>query len=242
MKKLISFGLALAMILSLFTATCFATDAILDSEECASGPTGSRPARAEVIAEWQATHDESAELAALEMVPVPVATNATWINIPHFLYYAQIKKDSCGATAVRMALYGLTRSAPSEETIREGCKWESGVGTYMDNCAAYLNEAQDIYTYEDMYTRHTLLFNTNLYNAINAGAPPIVGIAISTEEGWYYNTSGHAITIQGVMSDKSEYKIADPWGGYVNRQDWKQYEKPSDKLFLAYDVNQGYIA
>ena len=72
--------------------------------------------------------------------------------------------------------------------------------------------------------------------------PAIVGIVVTENDGWYYDTTGHFITIQGVMSDKSKYKIADPWGGYANNSQCVQYEKNSDELWDAYHWAHGYIA
>lgn len=194
MKKTLSLVLALAIMSSMSTATCFAVDIDAAAEDSSTGPSGSLRARAEVIEEWQASNNEEEELAALEAEPAPAVANATWVNISDFVYYGQQKKDSCGAAAVRMALKGLTGTAPTETAARKGCKWESGVGTYMDNCTAYLNEEQDLYAYDDKYSVLRSLFDNNLYDAIDAGAPPIVGIAITTDDGWYYNTSGHAFT------------------------------------------------
>lgn len=235
--------LALTIAFSLSSVTCFASDtSSITSDGINGGPSGSLPARPEVIAEWQATNNEAAELAELRTALVPTATNATWVNISGFVYYGQQMSDSCGAAAVRMALRGLTGTAPAESVVRTGCQWVSGTGTYMDKCRAYLNGEQSLHTYDDKYSILKSLFNNNLYNAISDGAPPIVGIAITEDEGWFYDTSGHALTIYGVLSDKSEYKIADPWGGYVNMSAWKQYEKSSSELWTAYDRNQGYIA
>jgi hypothetical protein len=141
-----------------------------------------------------------------------------------------------------MALKGLTGITYSESTIRTGCQWSSSTGATLENCTTYLNSEQSIYDYDDKYSVLKSLFNSNMYNAVSDGAPPIVGIVTTTEDGWFYNTSGHALAIYAILSDKSQYALADPWGGYADNDDWKWYTKTDDDLFDAYDWNKGYIA
>lgn len=253
-KRLFTIIMSFIMVVSLVPISAFAAEAEgfpvpleenygmlpQNVDAISSVPSGSLPARQEVISQWMATNSE-AEAASISKDEV-VARAATWTEISDFYYYAQEKSTSCGAAAVKMALKGLTGTTYAESTVRTGCKWVDGVGTYMDNCTAYLNSVQDLYNYDDKYSVLKSLFNSNMYNAVNNGAPPIVGIAATEEDGWFYNTSGHALTIYAILSDKSKYAIADPWGGYAGNDDWKWYTKTDSVMFAAYDWNQGYIA
>lgn len=241
MKKILSTFFVFMMIMSL-CVPCLAADTSVEISSIES-PSGSLQARPETIARWNTEYDEALELATLEdELPVNATAAAGWYNISNFTYYGQEKSTSCGAAAVRMSLKALTGDDPTEEATREGCNWLSGVGTYMDNCCAYLNEAQSLYTYEDKYKVAKSLFTYNLYTAIkDDNAPPIVGIAITEDEGWFYDTTGHALTIYGSKRDRTAYKIADPWGGYADEPNWELYQKSADDLWYAYDSGQGYI-
>jgi len=206
-----------------------------------SAPYGIQSARPEVIEQWRATNNEAELASALEDEAATLAA-ATWVEIDDFYYYGQEKSTSCGPASVKMALKGLTGITYSESTIRTGCQWSSSTGATLENCTTYLNSEQSIYDYDDKYSVLKSLFNSNMYNAVSDGAPPIVGIVTTTEDGWFYNTSGHALAIYAILSDKSQYALADPWGGYADNDDWKWYTKTDDDLFDAYDWNKGYIA
>lgn len=254
-KRVFALTMSLLMMISMVSMSAYAAEASdfptpleetgvkisRNVDVVSSTPGGSLPARKEVIEQWVESNNEF-ELAADLNSEVATAGAATWVEIDDFYYYGQETSTSCGAAAVKMALKGLTGVTYSESTVRTGCQWVEGVGTYMDNCTAYLNSVQSLYDYDDKYSVLKSLFNSNMYSAVSDGAPPIVGIAITREDGWFYNTSGHALTIYAILSDKSAYAIADPWGGYVDNDDWKWYTKTDDVMFEAYDWNQGYIA
>ena len=74
-------------------------------------------------------------------------------------------------------------------------------------------------------------------------APPIIGMAFSSNDGWLYSSGGHFMSVYGAMSDKSEFALADPWIGYSNSglsgNSWS-YSKSATDIFNAYNsVNIG---
>lgn len=249
MKKIITLSVVVVFLLSIICTNCFAyenttnnTDDDSSSSNSSIGPCGCLPASPEEIAAWRATHDEFAELARIYSSFVQEPTRATWYDASDFVYYGQEVCDSCGPASVRMALHSVTGTAPTEAAARVGCQWVSGYGTTMAHCCDYLNDEQSLYLYDAKYSILKTTFEYYVYNALCDEVPAIVGIVITENDGWYYDTTGHFITIQGVMSDKSKYKIADPWGGYANNSQCVQYEKNSDELWDAYHWAHGYIA
>lgn len=83
-----------------------------------------------------------------------------------------------------------------------------------------------------------------LYSGIvSYGAPPIIGMAFSSSDGWLYSSDGHFMSVYGAKSDKSEFALADPWIGYSNSglagNGWS-YSKSATDIFKAYNrVNIG---
>lgn len=236
-KKLISLISVVAIVASL-SLTCFAAEA--DT----SGPSGIMPASQEEITRWNADSGETLESAVAKLQQEPAispAAASSWHTISGFTYYGQEKSTSCGAAAVKMLLKALTGTVYSESTIRTGCKWDKDSGTTIANSVSYVNDVQSDHSYTAKYSIIHSWFTDNIYDAITDDAPAIVSIVTTKEDGWFYNTSGHALTLYGVRGDKSEYKIADPWGGYAGVSEWKEYQKSDDELFDAYAWTHGYM-
>lgn len=237
MKKLISL-ISVAAIVASLSITCFAAEANV------SGPSGIMPASQEEIAQWNAESCETQEsvMEILQQEPaISPAAASSWHTISGFTYYGQEKFTSCGAAAVKMLLKALTGTVYSESTIRTGCKWDEDSGTTIANSVSYVNGVQSDHSYTAKYSIIHSWFTNNIYNAITDNAPAIVSIVTTVEDGWFYNTSGHALTLYGVRADKSEYKIADPWGGYAGVSEWEEYQKNDAELFDAYAWTHGYM-
>lgn len=164
----------------------------------------------------------------------------TWIPLSPFYYYAQELAYSCGPASVKMALKYITGTIYSEATIRTGCNTTTS-GTYLSDMASYTNDEQSDNTYVVRYQQTQLNMVNHLYSGIvTFDASPLIGVAFTTADGWDFNTSGHFLAIYSVKSDKSEYAIADPWGGYGSTTEW--YDKSAGDLYDAYDsVNIGYM-
>lgn len=67
--------------------------------------------------------------------------------------------------------------------------------------------------------------------------PPIVQLAFAQGDGWYYDISGHAVSLYGVLNDKSGFAIADPMIAYKPEYRSKYssyYEKSATSLYNTY--------
>ncbi len=255
MKRFVSLIAVVTIVLSLSTP-CLAVEptspidssitlgsAPIHSQVPTDPPKGAGEISLNDVQTWLNNHEE--ELTPMDESISPLSTTASWVytydTTYTFYYYGQELSYSCGAASVRMALKALSNLTLSESTIRSGCGTTSS-GTYVSGMTDYMVDTQDDYAYDSKYSILSSLFHSNLYNAISAGAPPIVGIKTSTSDGWFYNTSGHFIVPYAIMSDKSRYALADPWGGYAGVVDWKWYTKYAADLWSAYTYTIGYTA
>lgn len=256
MKRFVSLMATITVLLSLSTP-CLAVEPISPIDNSISSrstqnrsqvptdpPKGAGEISLNDVQTWLNDHEE--ELTPIEESISPLSATASWVYTSDstytFYYYGQELSYSCGAASVRMALKALSNLSLSESTIRKGCGTTSTDGTYVSDMTDYMVDTQDDYAYDSKYSILSSLFHSNLYNAISDGAPPIVGIKTSTSDGWFYNTSGHFIVPYAIMSDKSSYALADPWGGYAGVDDWKWYTKSAGDLWSAYTFTIGYTA
>lgn len=253
MKRLVFVLLTIS--LSLFTP-CFAAEPVSPIDASISGkttqgslqnpsnaPQGAREISLEEVQIWLDNNEE--ELQLIKESSASKSATASWVYTSDssnaFYYYAQELSYSCGPASVRMALKALSNLMLNENVIRTGCGTSTD-GTYIADMTSYMTSMQSDYSYSSKYSILSSLFHSNLYNAVSDGAPPIVGIKTSTTDGWFYNTSGHFIVPYAVMSDKSSYALADPWGGYAGVDSWKWYTKSASDLWGAYSVLSGYSA
>lgn len=204
-------------------------------------PRGMREASPEVIEQWRATHDEMDALLDNPCSSYSMEA-ATWTQIDNPHYYGQQYETSCGPACVRMALMSLTGTHYEERVIRKGCNWTETGGTLISDLCPYLNAEQNIYAYTEKYSTFQFVLNNGIYNAICDGAPPLIGISPTEEDGWYKASPGHIIVVYAALSDKSTYKIMDPWGGFIGDDSLKWYDVGADKLYIVYNPNIGFIA
>lgn len=252
MKKTISFLLTVVMLLS-FSTVAFASesnenDGFLEagtvyvgvetrSIDSAATPSGALPATAEDIAESNSLQDKPV---ADESAVTP---RASWTYLSGYLVYNQTTSYNCGPAAVQAALRYLNGSTPTQATIADGCKTTTS-GTYLADMLAYINDEQSENTYISKYQANSTNMKNYLYSGIvTYDAPPIIGMAFSSSDGWLYSSGGHFMSVYGTMSDKSKFALADPWIGYSNSgltdNAWS-YSKSATDIFNAYDsVNIG---
>lgn len=163
---------------------------------------------------------------------------STWIPLDPFTYYAQDTNNTCTIACIRMALKYVIGSAPSETTISN----VTGAPCSIDSAVSYFNKYTDNYQYTAKYNATKLSMKNDLYSCISNGAPPILGIHMTTDDGWPYDLDCHAVAAYSVRDDKSEFALCDPWAGYVLDNKWKWYDKSADDLYAAYNaVNAGYM-
>jgi hypothetical protein len=172
---------------------------------------------------------------------------ATWYMLSNigsnFTYYGQEQANTCGPACVKMALKYLTGTAYSEATIATGCG-TTPTGTPIGNMCTYINSMQTVNAYYFQYSANLTTMQNNLFSGIvTYDAPPIIGVTEKTVYTFPYNsTSGHAVLIYGVKSDKSEMAIADPWAGYLGDYSNAFYSVGAGNLHLAYSVTYyGYM-
>ena len=253
MKKFISLLLAITLIFSSATVAFASESAENDgfieagtvyvgvetrSVDSTATPFGARPATTEDIAESNSLPDKPvAEESA-------VTPRASWTYLSGYLVYNQTTSYNCGPAAVQAALRYLTGSAPTQATIANGCKTTSTEGTYLANMLTYINNEQSENTYISKYQADSTSMKNYLYSGIvTYDAPPIIGMAFSSSDGWLYSSGGHFMSVYGAMSDKSTFALADPWIGYSNSgltdNAWS-YSKAATDIFNAYNsVNIG---
>lgn len=252
MKKTSSFLLACIMLFS-FSAVAFASESGENggfqeagtvyvgvetrSVDSANAPSGARPATAEDIAESNALLDKPV------VSESTVTSRATWTCLSDYLVYSQTTSYNCGPAAVQAALEYLTGSTPTQATIAEGCKTTTA-GTYLSDMLTYINSEQSENKYVSKYEADSTNMKTYLYAGIVIyDAPPIIGMAFSSSDGWLYSSGGHFMSVYGTTSDKSTFALADPWIGYSNSgltdNAWS-YSKSATDIFNAYNsVNIG---
>jgi predicted double-glycine peptidase len=167
----------------------------------------------------------------------------TWIQLSPFTYYAQQTDYSCGPACIRMALKYINGSTPSEASVRAGCNTTT-YGTELYDMVEYINDQQN---YND-YVRVTGDKNqTKLKNDLYGGivdydSPPIVGVWEDPDEGWPYWLQSHMVTIYGSYTDKSVFRICDPWAGYMVDDDNRWYAESISDLYIAYhNADLGYM-
>lgn len=253
MKKSISFLLAFVMLFS-FSTVAFASESSKNdgfqeagtvyvgvetrSVDSADVPFGARPATAEDIAESNALPDKPI---ASESAVTP---RASWTYLSGYLVYNQTTSYNCGPAAVQAALKYLNGSTPTQATIAEGCKTTSTSGTYLSDMLTYINSEQSKNTYTSKYQDNSTNMKNYLYSGVvSYDAPPIIGMAFSSSDGWLYSSGGHFMSVYGAKSDKSAFALADPWIGYsdsgLTDNAWS-YSKSATDIFNAYNsVNIG---
>jgi len=238
MKRSFMTIIAVILTIQLATITVWAEDSSIFTV-----PQGIGPASEEELERWFATNNEVFELSnsGIEDVNPTNPKTSTWNVITPFVYYGQELSNSCGAAAVKMLLKALVGVEYSESSIRTGCQYSPTNGITIANSVAYINSVQTVHTYSTKYSIVQSWFVNNLYNSITNDCPAIISIIASSEDNWFYTTSGHALTLFGVLSDKSAFVIADPWGGYAGVSAWCEYTKSTSDIYTVYYWSHGYL-
>ena len=163
---------------------------------------------------------------------------ASWVYLDPFTYYQQNIINSCTIACLRMAFKYVHGSTPTESTIQA----TTGVPCSIGDATNYFNNYTTDYQYYAKYGASKATMKDDLYSCISAGAPPIIGLKLTSSDGWPFDLACHAVAIYSAMSDKSRFAMCDPWAGYVGEPGWRWYDRDADKLFSAYDaVNAGYM-
>lgn len=246
------FLLAVIMFCS-FNTTVFASEDIAD-EGCLEAETvyvgvetrsintvttsfGARPATMEDIIE---SNQMQSKPITTESTVMP---RATWTYLSGYAIYNQTTSYNCGPAAVQAALKYLNGDTPTQAEIAKGCGTTSTEGTYLSDMLKYINEEQSENTYVSKYQATETKMKDYLYSGVvTYDAPPIIGLAFSENDGWQYSSGGHFVSAYGAKSDKSEFKLGDPWIGYNDLGTDKPwgYIQPADRIFKAYNsVNIG---
>ena len=217
-------------------------------------PSGLRDADEAAIRRFFAEHpeelvppDDCADEMKLEALQKAAAT---WIYTRDargigFYYYAQEASNTCSCACARMCLKGVAGVSVTEQQAVIGM---GVIPNYfpgnVEDAVNYINSKQSKYSYDDKYTSSEWWFHFYQLNAIQHGAPTIVGI-VTEKDQWVYNDlvgQGHGICCYAIKSDKSAYMVADPWGGYSGRTDCRWFPRTASQLWTAYSSRKGYAA
>ena len=212
-------------------------------------PAGLQEADKEVLRRFYEEHPEERDDSTNKVAKPTLSpqTRAGWIITMAgsgygFHYYAQEKYYTCLAACVRMCLKGVAGISVSEASVVNGMNLTPTNNCTMDVGVNYLNSKQGKYYYNDWYSLWSSGFHDLQFEAILSGAPTMIGIAPSSTSYWPYTSSGHCVACYAMMSDKSAYMIADPWGGYEGRDDWKWYSRTKTQVWQAYSSSLGHAA
>lgn len=183
-------------------------------------------------------------LAEEETGTIALAT-PTWTFLPGYVIYAQLTPYNCVPASVQAALRYLNGSAPEQSVIAEGCGGTI-YGTGLSDALDYLNAMQSVNPYDSEFGADMSLMKNCLYTGItDYNAPSLIGLAFSAADGWLYTTPGHCVSVYGVLSDKTQFYLADPWIGYsgsgLSGYPWG-YAKSATDIYNAYSsINGGLL-
>lgn len=239
-KRFPSLILTMMMMFSLLSTTVFAADS---GPRAVNADPGISPQRTYMahdnvgsgfISSPADVVEDLEKLASVENNNVPIL-RASWTQLPGTYYvYAQTTKYNCGPATVQSVLRYLAGSTPSQDDVATGCKTTT-TGTSLKNMVSYTNSMQDSNNYVVATINNQDDMDSRLYNGINNyGAPPMMGLAFASSDGWAYSTNGHAISVYAAMSDKSAYMITGPWIGYAGiTSTASSYSRTSTQLYNA---------
>ena len=269
MKRFLAFFLVVLMLMP----TCFASfvatsDTFPEAGTCyveietevistGGGPRGGRKATKEQIEAAAKIHDtgisETQREAARQKLGLSNSTRATWTYLDGYIVYSQSTAANCGPAAIQAALKYINGYTPSQSEIAYRChtvqRGESyldlDMGTHIYDMVNYINTQQSERTYVPQY-RYTSSsgLGTDLFDAITIyEVPPIIGLAFDEEDGWFYDTGGHIMSVYGGMDDESRFALADPWIGYSGSGlagdgiGWS-YAKPYSLILAAFESTE----
>ena len=211
----------------------------LNVSSSVTGPVGAIPATEEDIAKASTIPDE------IVLETNGVEPRASWVYLDNtFSVYKQLSEYNCGPACVQAALKYLTGSTPSQSTIATACYTSAlAGGTRLAEMETYINNQQSVRTYIPRYNTTKFAMQNCLYIGVYLyDAPSIIGLSFSAGDDWLYSSAGHYVTVYGVMSDKSSFRLGDPWLGYSGISSSWSYTKSVDVLYAAYsNISIGFM-
>ena len=251
MKRFLAFFLVVLML----TPACFASftgvdDGFQEAETCyveaESDTAFSQWEPAELLedpvvsSEKVYTEEQLETMRQLNLASSSNSTRATWTYLPGYIVYNQTDRYNCGPACIQAALKYINGSTPNQASIASSCGTDSS-GTDMGVITRYLNAYQNRNNYYLELWAGSGTLGTILYEGVAViNAPPIIGLSFSSNEGWYYSTSEHVMSVYGARDDWGRFALADPWIGYPNSGlagsgiGWS-YAMDLDKIFDAYN-------
>ncbi len=206
---------------------------------------GDRAQGFDISAQKLYTEEQLNRAIALALERASNGSRASWTYLPGYIVYSQANEDNCGPACVQAVLKYINGSAPDQSAVAGACGTNSN-GTLLENMQAYLNGSQTRTIYHFDQNFGIGVFTYRLYMGVAVvDAPPIVGLSFSEEDGWYYTTSSHFMSVYGARDDYERFALADPYVGYAQSElpgvGWS-YAMSGTQVFNAYDeANMGFI-
>lgn len=147
----------------------------------------------------------------------------------------QVYRNYCVAATCQAIQIYLGGGAPGQEYIGGQLGLvPNGSGSNITNAMTYLNSGiQESNYYVRRYA--SSLYFDQFYNdvqaSISSGIPVYISTELSEDDGWEYDSSGHAMSIYGVTS--SSMKIADSYIQWVDSSADMLYSMPSTTVHKA---------
>lgn len=252
MKRLISVILASVMLISV-SMVSFASETIenigfveagkvyveVEPHSLASealGPVGALPASEEQRVTEIVLYDVEESLESANTYSV------TWTNLSGFQVYNQSSTYNCGPACVQavLAYFGTTLS---QSDIADSCTM-TPTGAQVASMWQIINSSlhgNPGYNYVTETNQNSM--QNSLYSAIvSNGKPCIIGLAFREEDGWYYSTEGHYMSVYSAKSDRTRFGLGDPWIGFSTDPDladapWS-YTKDSSTIYTAFSLKE----
>jgi len=160
--------------------------------------------------------------------------DTTWSHLFGIMAYKQDTTYYCVPAACKTCIQYLTGSSPSQSTIASDLGTTVN-GTPFGNAITYLNSHQTATIYVSKPgTTNLATMKNDFYDAVvSYNDPPLVGLAFTTNSGWAYDTTGHAMCIGSARNDKEYFKLLDPYIPWVNPNASMYYSKTASSIHSA---------
>lgn len=147
----------------------------------------------------------------------------------------QIYRNYCVAATCQAIQIYLGGGAPGQEYIGGQLGLvPNGSGSNITNAMTYLNSVIHEANYYVRRYASSLFFDefyNDVHTSITLGIPVYISTELSEDDGWEYDSSGHAMSIYGVTS--SSMKIADSYIQWVDSSADMLYSMPSTTVHKA---------
>lgn len=250
-KKILSLTIAAVMVvgmgISVYAAPATSSSgenvALPSQENYGTVPSGLRSGYFPTIEEQMQLNLRN-NIVAMKLQDVPetkVARATTWTHLPNTFYcYQQINNSYCVAASIQADMRYLTGSTDDQETIAKDAGITTSGGT-LDDAKTYLNANQkkNDYVIRDSNTSLSTM-KSNLYSAISTyKAPAMLGIAVSSSDGWAYDTGGHALNVNAARDDQAYFQMADPLIKYLNPNNNPFYSMSASAVYKGISAVNG---